>query len=273
MKTLYITDLDGTLLNSRDRLSLFTVKAINGLIDRGHCFSYATARSLPSASVVTAGLATDMPVAVYNGAFIRNPKTGTVLSAIGFAADEKNDVMRFLKGTGIFPLVYAFVDGLERVSWLAGSEDEGMLHYLRLRNGDRRLRSVPDISDLYDGEAFYFTCIGSRSELLPVYERFRCDARYTCTLQQELYREEYWCEIMPRKATKANAVRLLKEILQCDRVVTFGDAVNDIPMFAASDECYAVGNAVDELKGVATSIIKSNDEDGVAHWLEDHFSE
>ena len=40
--------------------------------------------------------------------------------------------------------------------------------------------------------------------------------------------------------------------------------------FEASDECYAVGNAVDELKKIASGIILSNEEDGVARWLIEH---
>ena len=51
-------------------------------------------------------------------------------------------------------------------------------------------------------------------------------------------------------------------------MVSFGDAINDIPMFQVSDECYAVSNAVDELKKIATGIIESNEEDGVARWLQ-----
>ena len=100
-----------------------------------------------------------------------------------------------------------------------------------------------------------------------MYKLLKQDSRYRCTLQQELYRPEYWLEIMPAKATKAEAIRRLKELWQCDRVVSFGDAVNDLPMFEISDECYAVSNAVEELKAAATCIIGSNEEDGVARWL------
>ena len=72
---------------------------------------------------------------------------------------------------------------------------------------------------------------------------------------------------MPAKASKANAIRRLKEMWGCTRVVSFGDAVNDLPMFEISDECYAVSNAADELKAVASAVIESNEEDGVAKWL------
>ena len=66
------------------------------------------------------------------------------------------------------------------------------------------------------------------------------------------------------------SLQKLKELWNCDKVVSFGDAINDIPMFEISDECYAVENAVDELKAHATGIIESNDNDGVAKWLLEH---
>ena len=53
----------------------------------------------------------------------------------------------------------------------------------------------------------------------------------------------------------------------CERVISFGDSMNDIPMFEISDESYAVKNALDELKKYATGIIESNEDDGVAKWL------
>ena len=83
MKKLYVTDLDGTLLNRQDRISPFSVRVINELVDKGLLFTYATARSLVSASKVTEGLSTEIPVIAYNGAFIIQPSTGEILSSIG----------------------------------------------------------------------------------------------------------------------------------------------------------------------------------------------
>ena len=42
-------------------------------------------------------------------------------------------------------------------------------------------------------------------------------------------------------------------------------------MFDVSDECYAVENADPELKRRATAVIESNDNDGVARWLLEHW--
>lgn len=267
MRTLYVTDLDGTLLNSNDRISQYSVETINRLVAKGMQFTYATARSLVSASVVAKGLSTTIPVIVYNGALIINSDTGGVISSLSFTEEEASYVSGILRENGANPLVYAYVEGVERVSYVAGRENEGIRRYLDVRKGDRRFRPLKDETCLYQGDIFYFTCIADREELQGLYEIFSEDERYRCTLQQELYRPEYFLEIMPKKASKAEAIKSLKEIWHCDRVVSFGDAVNDIPMFEISDECYAVANAVPELKACATGVIGSNDEDGVAKWL------
>ena len=266
-KTLYVTDLDGTLLNREDSISPFSIQTINDLVEKGMLFTYATARSLVSASKVAAGLSTRIPVIAYNGAFIIQPSTVEILSKEDFTGEERKKVVETLDRYGISPMVYSFVDGIERVSWIPENENDGVKRYLSQRQGDKRFRSVHDRESLYEGEMFYFTCIGEKEELMPVYEIFSNDPAYRCTIQQELYRPEYWCEIMPAAASKSNAIRRLKEMWDCTRVISFGDAINDLPMFEISDECYAVENAVDELKAAATGIIESNENDGVAKWL------
>ena len=44
--------------------------------------------------------------------------------------------------------------------------------------------------------------------------------------------------------------------------------INDLEMIANCGTGIAVDNAVDQVKAVAKQICGSNDEDGVAHWLE-----
>lgn len=270
MKTLYVTDLDGTLLNQAANVSEYSAAVINRLVEKGMLFTYATARSLVSASVATKGLSTKIPVIAYNGAFIIKPDTGEVLYSVKFTAEEMKDAWGLIQQIGISPLVYSVIDGMERLSWDTSRENVGIRNYLSRRQGDKRLRPLQDSKGLYDGEVFYFTCVGEQEELSPLYDAAKEDDRYVCHFQKELYQPEYFCEIMPAMATKAQAIIKLKEIWGCDRIVSFGDAVNDIPMFRISDECYAVENAVTELKALATGIIASNEQDGVAKWLQEN---
>lgn len=270
MKTLYVSDLDGTLLTSDMKISENSLNIINILIDEGMIFTYATARSISSASIVAKGLSTKHPIIAYNGAFIVEPDTRKILVKEDFNRAQTEVVKEILSQNHISPLVYSFVEGKERVSWIPKEENEGKRHYIDSRKGDKRLRSVALEEELYAGDVFYFTCIGGKEELEPAYQILKDNENYTCTFQPEIYRDEYWLEIMPRKATKANAILKLKELLGCDKIVSFGDAINDIPMFQISDECYAVENAVEELKKMATAVIKSNNNDGVAKWLNVH---
>jgi Cof subfamily protein (haloacid dehalogenase superfamily) len=271
MRTLYVTDLDGTLLNSQNKISEYSVQTLNELINKGMCFSYATARSLSSASIVANGLTTNIPVIIYNGTFIVNAYTKEKLFSLYFSEEEKNMAIDLFTQYSIFPLVYSYINGEEKVSWIMGKENDGIQSYLNSRKGDKRLRAVETKEDLYSGEIFYFTGIGEKEALTTLYEHFKKSDIFNCTFQQELYKEEYWCEIMPKKASKGNAILTLKEKLKCNKIVSFGDAINDIPMFAISDVCYAVENAVDELKKRATGIIPSNDNDGVARWLSENY--
>ncbi|MCH5248703.1 MAG: HAD family hydrolase [Lachnospiraceae bacterium] len=266
-KTLYVTDLDGTLLNTKDTINPKSIQIINELVASGMLFTYATARSLVSSTVVTEGLTTDIPVIAYNGALIIHPRTGEVLSSLSFTKKEAEFVRKNLEHHNISPLVYSYIEQIEKVSWNTTKENEGIKRYLSKRKGDKRRRPLASEAGLYDGNSFYYSCIGEKEELIPIYNIFSKDDRFRCTLQQEIYQSEYWCEIMPKKASKAEAIMTLKKLWKCDRVVSFGDAINDIPMFEISDECYAVENAVPELKELATGIVESNDNDGVAKWL------
>lgn len=63
----------------------------------------------------------------------------------------------------------------------------------------------------------------------------------------------------------------MQVLLKCEKLVVFGDGKNDIDMFELADESYAVENAHEDLKRHATAIIPSNDDDGVAKWLDSKF--
>lgn len=272
MKILYVTDLDGTLLNNKQELSEFTRNTLNELINSGICFSYATARSLSTSSIVTKGLITNIPVILYNGTIILNAYTKENLYSLFFNSNERETIINLLHEYNINPLVYSFINNEEKVSWMKNRENNGVQNYKESRKNDKRLRPVDTEEQLYCGEIFYITCIEyERTKLKEVYNYIKENDSFNCTLQKSLYNEEYWFEIMLKKATKGNAIIKLKDILKCDKIITFGDAVNDIPMFKMSDECYAVENAVEELKKYATGIIKTNEKDGVAHWLKENY--
>ena len=271
MKTLYISDLDGTLLNKEGCISDYTIETINKLIDQGMNFTYATARSLISATPITKNLNLNLPLIIYNGTFIIDGKSGKFIHKNIFNDLQVEFVKNIMKKNKINPMVYALVDGKERVTIINEKLNDGMKEYLTKRKDDPRINLTNDLHSLYQGEVYYFTVIGSYQELNSVYDMLKDNVNYNVTFQQEIYRDEYWLEIMPKIASKANAILKLKEILKCDEIVCFGDAINDLEMFKVSNQSYAMENAVDQLKKHATAIIDSNENDGVANWLIKNF--
>ena len=268
-KTLYVSDLDGTLLNRNQTLSDFTIDTINELVGKGMNFSYATARSLITASQATAGLTTNIPVIIYNGSFVVESATNKRLLSNSFTQAQGQEILDWLLSHDIYPIVYSMIDRVEKFSYCKDKESRGMKLFNDTRRGDVRDNPVCGGEELYRGEIFHITCIDEPSVLLPVYERYK--EAYACVYHKDIYSGEQWLEIQPVGATKAQAILALKTLLGCDKVVCFGDGKNDISMFEIADECYAVNNADEQLKAIATAVIDSNHRDGVAKWLREHY--
>ena len=56
-----------------------------------------------------------------------------------------------------------------------------------------------------------------------------------------------------------------------EQTIAFGDSLNDLSMIQAAGTGVAVANAWDEVKSCADDVCPSNENDGIAHYLLDHF--
>lgn len=270
MRTLYVSDLDGTLLRSDETISEYTCQVVNMLVKKGMIFSYATARSYHTAQKVTQGLNAQIPIIIYNGTMIKDNQTGKILLS-HFFDQGVHELIDDLIVHHIYPIVYSILDGEEKFSYVEGKCSQGTMHFIQSRKGDIRSNPVNHINDLYKGNKFYITCIDDKDKLEPLYHKYK--DRFRCLFQKDFYSGEQWLEFLPREASKSNAIMKLKDYLQCDKVIVFGDGKNDIDMFEKADECYAVENAVEELKEIATDVIGHHDEDAVVKWLEENYGE
>ena len=268
MSNLYVSDLDGTLLRSNEATSEYTNQVINSLVDRGMIFSYATARSLITAKKVTKGINAKIPLIVYNGAFVIDNVTEKILIANYFDVSV-HSVLEDLFINGVYPIVYSYINGKEKFSFVRDLCTRGMDKFLNSRKGDIRTNEVKSLSELKEGNIFYITCIDEPERLKPLYDKYK--DKYHCVYQTDIYTNEQWLEIMPLEASKSNAIKQLRTMLDCEKLIVFGDGTNDIDMFQMADESYAVANAHEDLKKCATEVILSNDDDGVAKWLESHY--
>lgn len=267
MKTLYVTDLDGTLMRDDKTISDESVAILNRLLSQGVFLTYATARSLDSASKITRSISFKLPVIIRNGTILADPLSRREIEVSMFG-EELRHIRRALADTTIPGFATAYFGPDEVKLCLTGRTNEGFQDYLRCHSADRRIRMVDSEDKLYGGKTCYFTFIAPKNELQPLYERVKHIEGINCVFQQDKYRPEYWLELCPGNATKASAIQRVKRLCGCQRVIVFGDSANDISMFHMADEAYATKNAIEELKDIATGVIESNNADGVAKWLE-----
>ncbi|MDO4304234.1 MAG: HAD family hydrolase [Bacillota bacterium] len=92
--------------------------------------------------------------------------------------------------------------------------------------------------------------------------------RNCCRLQS--YRGENWYAFLPEMAGKVQAIKEMAKILNLSLrdIVSFGDDKNDMEMLQICGTGVAVVNAIPDVRKVADCVTLSNDEDGVAGWLE-----
>ena len=268
--TLFLSDLDGTLLRSDQTLGEYTCSVIDRLADAGIHFSYATARSIDTAALVTKGIRVNLPVIVHNGSFILDSVTRKPLWSAAFTHEEEIEVYGAFLDHGLFPLTYAVIDGKNRFSYIKAHCSRAQWDFVMSRlwsEEDRRAREIFAPDEALDGTVYYFACIADdEKQLLPVYKRLK--NRFRCIYSRDSYTDAPWLEIMPQGVSKASAAHKLMGLLGCTRLVCFGDAENDLSMFESADEKYAVANAVPALKKRATAVIGENDEEAVAAWLD-----
>lgn len=271
--TLYVSDLDGTLLSASGGVSDRTAALLGDLIGRGLPFTIATARSFPTARRAVALVPLRLPVAVYNGAFVVQPLGGGPTWRAMFGPVPVTALLTTCDAHGLPPLAFWLRDGADRISWRSGTETPHVARFLRDRAGDPRLLPVRDWSAVAPSSVFFVTVVGDTAEL----ERLAGDIRAaswgaTCSVAfQTSPRDRRYSvlDITAAIATKGTAVRRIAAAAGFRRVVAFGDGPNDLPLFQVADEAYAVGEPSDELRAAATAVLGGGD-DVVAEWLAAH---
>ncbi|HTL40645.1 MAG TPA: HAD family hydrolase [Pseudolysinimonas sp.] len=272
--TLFVTDLDFTLLRADATLSAFTVETINDLISHGLQFTYATARSHGSAHRATRALRLELPVITYGGTMTVDPRSGTPSAVRTVPAAVVDGILRETeRAGGLAPLLHTYRDGTDRIAWRADRVTDGVRHFVEPRRGDARLTPVQRWSDDDLSGAYYVSLIGARDEVTALHARL-ADRIAGCAaiLSEDPYAPGvHWLEIHSALGSKGVAAAALAADLGLERIVAFGDNHADIALFEAADTGYAVDNAVPELQRVATALIGHHETDAVARWLDARF--
>lgn len=278
-RILFLTDLDGTLLRSDATLDPDDARRINALTDRGFLISYATARTIQSVKHILADIRfteNNPPISLMNGVFIRDMARGAYLDCAALSRETAGQILSAFIGQNLHPFVYTVNDAGELMTYYREIPNNAMKAFMdeRVTRYKKPFRRFTDLSEI-DGTVVYFCLIASMTEISRAVrlleDRLRHmeepDIRFT--YYRDHYDESVWyLEIFDCRASKQHAVDYLRRYTNADRIICFGDNLNDLPMFEASDLRVAVKNAHPKLIEAADEIAV----DGVVPWIEAYLS-
>ena len=260
MNRLYVTDLDGTLLNDEGRLSEYSFNAIKGLLEEGVYFTVASARSVMSIQNILRGLDLKLPIVSFNGAYVSDFKTGHHHHIQKITNTQLFDL---LKESGVLVSTHK---ANEDMLYYAGSLSKGSQQYVDDRKSFYNVVVEPIDILPADRDIMAYTLIDTYENLSKVKDRLDVYDDIIVDLWEDMYYKPwYWMSIHAKGATKANGIEILKQMIEVpfSDLVVFGDNTNDIEMFKCSDMAIAVDNAVDDLKVYASYTIASNTDNSV----------
>jgi Cof subfamily protein (haloacid dehalogenase superfamily) len=268
----FLTDLDGTLLQSDATLSEYTINVICNAMKQGIIISYATARSYISSNKIVSVIPWKYPIVLYNGAVIFDPVSSKVIGGYWLDNETTNQIIEIGRKQGLIPFLFA----------LDEEDKERVFHEKLLRMGDLTFyESRPndprfgEMSLLECSDAFrtlIVTYIGLLHELEPLKDEVqrRFGNQVHIHLMKDQYIENhYFLEFSHSKANKKEGLKQWAELMHCmpEDVTAFGDNLNDLGMFETAGTKVAVSNAHPNLIALSTLVVESNDEDGVAKYI------
>ncbi|HCA53935.1 MAG: HAD-IIB family hydrolase [Acutalibacteraceae bacterium] len=268
MKTLYVSDLDGTLLDRQARLSVQSETIIRRCIEEGMLFTVATARS-QSAIGYLQQLGVRIPSIHLNGVLLYDYSRRQYIDCVPMDIATSLEIIRILKDFDRMSFVYKFDSDcginveFERLS----NEVERNFFEARKNQDYKSFRQTPEITVSEEDKVIYFTMVDTYERLHPIYTEIQKLSGAKATLYSDNYSSMYFLEVFSSAATKAAGVLKLKKMLGADRIVAFGDNLNDLEMMKIADCGIAVGDAVESVRQQADAVIGRSYEDGVALYL------
>ena len=244
-----VTDLDGTLLRTDKSISDKTTYVLRRLREAGIKIVYATGRGGSAEKVV--------PNELFDGKISMNGATAKIGNEIVYSRLIPYDIAR--------PILTA----CDKKGIKITSEIHGM-HYSNFHVTDfwahvAKYKITDFSTHAIDAEKLYAPN-PNESERLFI-EQLLPDALYavsTADITGDLF------QVMHKDAAKAKAAAALARIwgIPQNEIAAFGDDLNDRDLLAYAGFGVATQNALDDVKAVSDFICASNDDDGVAAWIE-----
>lgn len=252
MIRLIAMDLDNTLLRTDKSISRYTLDVLRRCRERRIAIAIATARSTQASARVARHVELDARI-VYGGALALHGDE--VVARFDLPTDTCRRLIDRLMRDPEVGAVYAINESIALTNDVEMSKTTDFTHYR--------------LTDFSERSEQRFLKVSAR---IRTAEAFRRISGEFPDLDALRYTGEDLCRFSSRDATKWPALRAVCEHMgiSAGQVAAFGDDLIDLEMLRECGVGVAVGNAVDEVKAVAKGVCGSNDEDGVARWIEAH---
>ncbi|MBP3038823.1 HAD family phosphatase [Bacillaceae bacterium Marseille-Q3522] len=260
-KYLIALDLDGTLLKDDKTISSLTKEVIHKAREQGHIVMIATGRPFRSSEQYYHELHLDTPIVNFNGAFIHNPQQpqwGLYHTPLDIHVAK--DIVEACNDFSFHNIVAEVLDDV-----YIHYHDEKLLEIFSLGNphvttGDlqKYLRKSPTSMLIHAEE-----------------DQMDKIRKHLAEVHAEVIEQRSWAapwhviEIVKHGVHKAVGLKKAADYFQIppERIVAFGDEDNDLEMLDYVGCGVAMGNAISPLKSVANEVTLTNEEDGVAIFL------
>jgi hydroxymethylpyrimidine pyrophosphatase-like HAD family hydrolase len=265
-------DLDGTLLRKDGTMGERTRLALQAAVRQGIKVVICTGRRFRTTLPILAELQLAVPVIVHGGQLIKDAGTYETLHHNYLSKDFSLNVVKFLKAHGVTPIVYVdlFTQGID--IYLDNERDGHPFHLKYLEYNRPHCHFVGDVTRVFCPQTIHVGALADRPSL----ERLnvRLEREFGGSIRHLIMNntndEGAFLEIMRPDSSKWRALSRLIEMegLTPEEVICIGDEVNDLEMIKHAGLGVAMGNAIQAVKAVADYITLSNEDDGVAHVVE-----
>lgn len=274
-KTLYISDLDGTLLNSDRCVDDESVRLINEAVESGALFSVATARTPATVCNLLRRVDMRIPAVVMTGAALYDFKSGEYIDPKFHKEETVRALLNIYKEEGVATFIYMLgTDNLIHIYHIGPMTPLEMDFIAERSNTPYKKIHIPESGESELPERLDRVLLLYAMQPTAGVERVCGRVKDNAGCRPVFYHDMYGAEIgllevFSPEATKLNAARKLKEMCGAKRIVAFGDNVNDMPLMKGADRAVAVANALPEVKAIAQDVIGDHDSQAVAKYIMD----